>query len=128
MSRIKGKDTKPEMLIRRWLWSNGYRYRLHADNLPGKPDIVFSGRKKAIFVNGCFSHKHDCKYFKWPATNTGFWEEKITENVARDIRNYDMQAQLGWIHYVIWECEVKNDEECIQKRLADFIDNHSCIT
>jgi len=107
MSRIKGKDTKPEEVVRQLLWSHGYRYRLHRKDLPGKPDIVFPGRKKAIFIHGCFWHRHDCRYFKWPKTNTEFWQKKIGDNVLRDSRNYDLLAVSGWKCLVIWECETK---------------------
>ena len=107
MSRIKGKNTKPEMIVRQWLWQNGYRYRLHRKDLPGKPDIVFSGRKKVIFVNGCFWHKHNCKYFKWPKSNTKFWRQKIEANVRRDVDNYISLNTTGWNYMVVWECEIK---------------------
>lgn len=107
MSRIKGKDTKPEEILRKLLWKHGYRYRLHYKKLPGKPDIVFPSRKMVIFVNGCFWHKHECKYFKWPKTNTDFWEKKITGNVTRDNKNYKALVSLGWSYLIIWECELK---------------------
>lgn len=107
MSRIKGKNTKPEMIVRQWLWQNGYRYRLHRKDLPGKPDIVFSGRKKVIFINGCFWHKHNCKYFKWPKSNTKFWRQKIEANVRRDVDNYISLNTTGWNYMVVWECEIK---------------------
>ena len=96
MSRIKGKNTKPEMIIRQWLWRNGLRYRLHRNDLPGKPDIVFAGRKKVIFVNGCFWHKHNCKYFKWPKSNTEFWRQKIEGNIRRDADNCAALIAAGW--------------------------------
>ena len=107
MSQIRDKNTKPEILIRKWLWSNGYRYRLHINDLPGKPDIVFSGRRKAIFVNGCFWHKHNCRYFKWPKSNTEFWKDKIEGNVIRDNRNLQLLSEKGWQILVVWECETK---------------------
>ena len=108
MSRIQGKDTKPEMLLRKWLWSRGYRYRLHRKDIPGKPDIIFPGRKKVIFVHGCFWHKHACKYFKWPKTNFEFWEKKIKGNVSRDNRNYQLLTENNWQYLVVWECETKS--------------------
>lgn len=107
MSRIQGKDTKPEMMIRKWLWSNGYRYRLHKKDIPGKPDIVFIGRKKVIFVHGCFWHRHNCKFFKWPETNSDFWKKKIEGNVSRDNRNYQLLTENKWLYLVVWECETK---------------------
>ncbi|WP_319506045.1 very short patch repair endonuclease [uncultured Methanolobus sp.] len=124
MSQIKGKDTKPEMIVRKWLWNNRYRYRLHQKNLPGKPDIVFPGKKKAIFVNGCFWHKHDCKYFKWPKSNTEFWNQKIEGNVKKDAENYSKLVSQGWKYLVIWECELKRaDLTPLWNCLKDFIDS-----
>jgi DNA mismatch endonuclease (patch repair protein) len=107
MSRIRGKNTKPEILVRKWLWSKGYRYKLHRNELPGKPDIVFPGRKKAIFINGCFWHRHDCRYFKYPGTNIEFWKQKIGSNLDRDNNNYVSLADVGWSYLIIWECETK---------------------
>jgi DNA mismatch endonuclease (patch repair protein) len=107
MSRIRCKDTKPELLVRKWLWSKGYRYRLHAGKLAGKPDIVFPGRLKAIFIHGCFWHGHDCRYFKWPRANSEFWSHKIGCTVLRDKKNYAALVQDGWRCIVIWECETK---------------------
>jgi DNA mismatch endonuclease, patch repair protein len=107
MSRIRCKDTKPELLVRKWLWSKGYRYRLHVGKLAGKPDIVFPGRLKAIFIHGCFWHCHDCRYFKWPKANAEFWRQKIGSNVLRDKTNYDALDRAGWRYMVIWECETK---------------------
>ncbi len=122
MSRIKGKNTKPEEILRKLLWKHGYRYRLHYKKLPGKPDIVFPSRKKVIFVNGCFWHKHDCKYFKWPQTNTDFWKEKITGNVTRDNKNYNALSDLGWGFIVVWECELKEkDTQSVMNKLISFL-------
>lgn len=122
MSRIKGKNTKPEILIRKWLWGNGYRYRLHHYKLPGKPDIVFPGRRKAIFVHGCFWHKHSCRYFKWPETNSEFWKTKIKSNVKRDNDNYFALTKSGWEYLIIWECELKDNNEIVWERLKNFLD------
>lgn len=108
MSRIKSKNTKPELLVRKWLWSQGYRYRLHQNNLPGKPDIVFTRHRKAVFVNGCFWHKHHCKFFKWPQTNTEFWKKKINENVRRDRKYYQALIGNGWKYHIVWECELRS--------------------
>jgi len=124
MSQIRGKDTKPEMQVRRWLWHNGYRYRLHRKGLPGKPDIVFPGRKKVIFVHGCFWHKHDCRYFKWPATNPSFWKEKIMGTVARDRAQYAALQDMGWSYLVVWECELKaSDTSPLYQRLRCFLED-----
>ncbi len=122
MSRIKGKDTKPELLVRKWLWSRGYRYRLHRKDLPGKPDIVFPRHRKAVFVHGCFWHKHDCRYFKWPRTNREFWKKKINENVRRDQKNYQDLIADGWNYFIVWECELKNKFESTMHFLESFID------
>jgi DNA mismatch endonuclease (patch repair protein) len=122
MSRIKGKNTKPEMIVRQWLWRNGLRYRLHRNDLPGKPDIVFAGRKKVIFVNGCFWHKHNCKYFKWPKSNTEFWRQKIEGNIRRDADNCAALIAAGWDYMVIWECEIKEKNlEPLWKRIKAFL-------
>lgn len=123
MSRIKGKNTKPELLVRKWLWARGYRYRLHRKDLPGKPDIVFPGQKKAVFVHGCFWHKHTCRYFKWPRTNREFWQEKIIGNVSRDQRNYKALQECGWNYFVLWECELKGNAPEILGNLQAFLDN-----
>ena len=123
MSRIKGKNTKPELLVRKWLWSRGYRYRLHRKDLPGKPDIVFPRQKKAVFVHGCFWHKHDCRYFKWPRTNREFWKKKINENVRRDQKNYQDLIADGWNYFIVWECELKADITGLWDRLAEFLEN-----
>lgn len=108
MSKIQGKNTKPEMLVRKLLWKNGYRYRLHYKGLPGKPDIVFPGRKKLIFVNGCFWHRHDCRYFVWPKTNPEFWRQKIDNNFHRDQKNLAALIASGWGCLIIWECTFLN--------------------
>lgn len=122
MSRIKGKNTRPELLVRKWLWAQGYRYRLHRKGLPGKPDIVFPGRKKAVFVHGCFWHKHNCKYFKWPQTRTGFWKKKINENIRRDQKNYRALVDNDWDYFVVWECQIRGEHTEILVQLKSFID------
>lgn len=108
MSRIHGKDTKPEEKVRKFLFSQGFRYRKNDKRLPGKPDIVLPKYKTVIFVNGCFWHKHEgCKYFVWPKTNEDFWRAKILANVSRDQKNMKLLSELGWNVIVIWECELK---------------------
>jgi len=124
MSQIKSKNTRPEMLVRKWLWSQGYRYRLHQKGLPGKPDIVFPGRRKVLFVHGCFWHKHNCRYFKWPETNVTFWKNKITETVERDKKNYEKLKKAGWKYLIIWECEIK-DISIIENKIKKFIETDS---
>jgi DNA mismatch endonuclease (patch repair protein) len=110
MSRIKNKDTKPEMLVRKFLFANGFRYRLNDKKLPGKPDIVLPKYKTVIFVNGCFWHGHEnCKYFKLPGTRTEWWKEKIEKNIDNDLRKHLQLIELGYKVLIIWECEIKNN-------------------
>jgi DNA mismatch endonuclease (patch repair protein) len=107
MSRIKGKDTKPEMIVRKFLFSKGFRYRLHDKRLPGKPDLVLPKYKTVIFINGCFWHGHDgCKHFSVPKTNTEWWLNKIIGNISKDIQNIESLTREGWSVLVIWECEL----------------------
>ena len=108
MSRIKSKNTKPEIIVRKIVWGLGFRYRLHRKDLPGKPDLVFSGLKKVIFVHGCFWHRHTCKYGRVvPKTNAEFWQEKRLSNQTRDASNIKALKSLGWKVLVIWECQTK---------------------
>ncbi len=108
MSRIKGKNTKPEILLRKFLFSKGFRYRLNDKNLPGKPDIVLPKYKTVIFVNGCFWHGHEgCRYFVVPKTRTDWWMEKIQGNKQKDSENFLRLTQLGWKIVTIFECELK---------------------
>ena len=104
----KSRDTKPEIQVRKLLHSLGYRFRIQRKDLPGKPDIVLPKYRTAIFVNGCFWHRHEgCKYASTPSTNSEFWEKKFAANVERDARNYAVLKALGWHVVIIWECEVK---------------------
>ena len=106
MSRIRGKDTGPEMMVRRAFWKAGLRYRLHDKRLPGSPDLVFPGRRIAVFVHGCFWHCHDgCRNFRIPKTRTEWWAEKLALNTARDAKVRAELEASGWYVYVIWECE-----------------------
>ncbi len=108
MASIKGKDTKPEMIVRKYLFSRGMRFRVQVRKLPGNPDIVLTKYKTVIFVNGCFWHGHEgCRYFRLPKSNIEFWEEKIERNVARDVRNEAELKALGWRVVRVWECEIK---------------------
>ena len=108
MSHIRSKNTKPEQLVRQALWHQGFRYRLHVIDLPGKPDIVLPKYKAAIFINGCFWHGHDgCKDFVIPKSNTAFWLGKIGKNKERDARDRIALASDGWKVITIWECELK---------------------
>ena len=108
MSCIRGKNTKPEELVRKYLFSQGFRYRKNDARLPGKPDIVLPKYKTVIFVNGCFWHAHEgCKYFVWPKNNEEFWRKKIEGNVLRDTKNHRLLMESGWQVITIWECELK---------------------
>ena len=108
MAAIHGKDTKPEMVVRKWLWRHGYRYRLNHPRLPGKPDIVMRKYRTCIFVNGCFWHGHEgCRYYTIPKTNTEFWVNKVKRNKERDVKVQHELAAMGWHSITIWECELK---------------------
>jgi DNA mismatch endonuclease (patch repair protein) len=107
MAAIRGKDTQPEMLLRRLVHSMGYRYRLHVRNLPGCPDIVLPRHRKVILVHGCFWHRHNCRLGRpWPRTRAAFWRAKLEGNKARDIRNLRKLRQLGWKVLTVWECQI----------------------
>jgi len=111
MSQIKGKNTKPEILVRKFLFANGYRYRLHDKNFPGKPDIVLAKYMTVIFVNGCFWHGHqDCSKFVIPNTRREFWLNKITKNILNDKKNRLSLEQQGWKVLTVWECQLKKDK------------------
>lgn len=108
MAAIHGKDTKPEMVVRHWLWGHGFRYRLNHPRLPGKPDIVMRKYRTCIFVNGCFWHGHEgCRYYTIPKTNTEFWVNKVKRNKERDLKVQHELAAMGWHTITIWECELK---------------------
>jgi len=114
MSQIKGKNTKPEMLVRKFLFSKGFRYRLHVKNLPGKPDLILPKYKTVIFINGCFWHGHQgCRYFVIPQTRTDWWLEKINRTRLRDQDNIVHLKALGWNVIIIWECQLKKEIEQI---------------
>jgi DNA mismatch endonuclease, patch repair protein len=107
MSRIRGRDTAPELALRRALHHRGLRYRLYGAQLPGRPDIVFPSRRAVVFVHGCFWHRHDgCRIATTPKSNTSFWQAKFDRNVERDLRNGERLRELGWIVIVVWECEL----------------------
>lgn len=107
MSHIRSKNTKPEEIVRKYLFSKGLRYRKNVRKLPGCPDIVLKKYKAVIFVNGCLWHKHDCGRFVWPASNVEYWRNKIGRNVARDQESYRQLGDMGWRVFVIWECQLK---------------------
>ena len=123
MSKISSKDTKPEILVRKFLFSKGFRYRINVKTLPGKPDIVLPKYKTIIFVNGCFWHGHNCKKGKLPSSNTDFWKEKISNNKSRDAKNSDLLVNLGWKVIIIWQCEISkidNRTKILNKLLEDI--------
>jgi len=118
MSKIRGKDTKPELLVRKFLFSIGYRYKLHDSKLPCKPDIVLPKYRTVVQVNGCFWHGHEgCRFFKYPATRTEWWKSKIEKTIQRDENNNKKLNELGWNVITIWECELKDNKENTFKRL-----------
>lgn len=124
MARVRGRDTRPEMIVRRVIHGMGYRYRLHARDLPGHPDIVFRKRKKAIFVHGCFWHRHPdpaCKLARLPKTRLDFWLPKLEGNRRRDIANEERLEALGWRVLLIWECKLR-DREQLRNDLRRFIE------
>ena len=126
MSRIRNKNTKPEELVRKYLFSQGFRYRKNDSRLPGKPDIVLPKYKTVIFVNGCFWHGHEgCRYFVWPQNNEEFWENKISGNIQRDRRNRQVLTGQGWNVIVIWECELKKSK--VNETLSKLVQELRCI-
>ena len=110
MSRIKGRDTKPEMLVRSALHQRGFRFRLHCRDLPGRPDLVLPKYSTALFVNGCFWHYHQCRLSQLPKSNRSFWEAKLTANRQRDERNLAALKECGWYVAVVWECGLRDQE------------------
>ena len=122
MSRVRSKDTTPELAVRRLVFGMGYRYRLYDKRLPGRPDLVFAGRRKVVFVNGCFWHGHrGCRYARLPRTNTDFWRKKIRKNRARDRRNAALLEASGWKVLTVWQCELK-DVETLADSLYEFLE------
>jgi DNA mismatch endonuclease, patch repair protein len=117
MSSIRSRDTGPEMILRKALFADGYRFRVDFKGLPGRPDIVFTERKIAIFVNGCFWHRHGCPKSSIPKTRSAFWEEKFRRNVNRDAKNYQELEHLGWSVAVIWECEIASKFDLVLNRI-----------
>lgn len=120
MSSIRGRDTRPEIAVRKLVYALGYRYRLHVRKLPGCPDLVFRKRKKVIFVHGCFWHGHGCKKGHPPKSNLDYWLPKLEENKNRDARNIRELEALGWKVLVIWQCEIK-DAEQLKQRVISFL-------
>ena len=120
MSKISGKETKPEVLVRKYLFSKGFRFKKNDNSLPGKPDIVLPKYKSLIFINGCFWHGHNCKAGKLPDSNKDFWRRKISDNIERDQRNQDKLSNFGWNVIIVWQCHLKN-KEIREKRMNKLI-------
>lgn len=121
MSRVRSKGSRPEMLVRRAAHALGYRFRLHRADLPGSPDLVFAGRRKVVFVHGCFWHGHDCKLgARLPKTRVDFWAGKIARNVERDVQAQARLDEQGWKTLVLWECELR-DAASLAERLTEFL-------
>ncbi|SIR50426.1 T/G mismatch-specific endonuclease [Pseudacidovorax sp. RU35E] len=125
MSRIRGKDTKPELVVRSMLHRMGYRFRIHRKDLPGRPDIVLPRHRKAVLVHGCFWHGHLCKIAPGSKSNTAYWSPKIEANRARDQRNRVALAELGWQVLELWECEIR-DLPRTEERLLAFLKPDPC--
>lgn len=124
MRRIRSKDTKPEIRVRKLIFEMGYRYRLHWKKLPCKPDIIFPGRKKVIFVHGCFWHQHNdrnCNYVHKPKSRLNYWIPKLEKNKQRDIKNQKDIEDIGWKYLVIWECQIYNTEK-LKEIIKKFLD------
>lgn len=128
MSRVRGRDTKPEVLVRRLVHRMGFRYRLHDRRLPGAPDLVFKSRRKAIFIHGCFWHRHSdptCKLARMPKSKLDFWQAKLEGNRARDQRNQSNLDEMGWQYLIVWECELRHRERLENKLLAFLSEGES---
>jgi DNA mismatch endonuclease (patch repair protein) len=123
MAAITGRDTKPELIIRKALHARGFRYRLHVKDLPGRPDMVFPRYRAALFVNGCFWHGHDCDLFRWPRTREDFWRNKISANVRRDGANHGRLEEAEWRVGVVWECALKGPARMEGSLLTDSVSN-----
>lgn len=122
MSLVRSKNTMPELVVRKIVFSMGYRYRLHGADLPGKPDLVFRTRKKTIFVNGCFWHRHEgCKKATTPSSRLEYWLPKFMRTVERDSKHLNTLREMGWKTLVVWECELK-DADALAGRLKAFLD------
>ncbi len=125
MRAVKGKDTGPEMAVRRAVHAMGYRYRLHRADLPGKPDLAFPARRKVVFVHGCFWHMHDCpRGARMPRANRDYWTRKLERNRARDAANRERLREAGWDALVVWECEI-GDRDALRARLAAFLEDRA---
>ncbi len=127
MSNIRSTNSKPEEIVRKYLFAHGFRYRKNVKSLPGCPDIVLPKYSTVIFVNGCFWHKHDCGRFVWPASNEDYWRTKILKNVNRDMENYEKLRSMGWKVLVVWECELKKKilDTTMDRLMASILSNEN---
>lgn len=124
MAKVRSKNTKPEITVRRLVYSLGYRYRLHANSLPGKPDLVFASRKKIIFVHGCFWHRHEnCRLATTPSSKQEYWLPKFARNIERDKVSEEKLKKLGWDIFIIWECQLKDIDQLAEK-VQIFLNTH----
>lgn len=123
MAGIRGKNTKPEIMVRKTLHARGFRFRLHRKDLQGSPDLVLPKYRAVIFINGCFWHGHDCHLFKWPQTRSDFWYSKIKGNIYRDQRSLDELLRLGWRVCTLWECEIKGVGEYRRLEVIDELES-----
>lgn len=122
MSRIRGQDTRPEKKLRSLLHRNGFRYRVHVSDLPGRPDIVLPKYNSVILVHGCFWHRHPgCRYATTPKSRADFWQEKFTGNVERDQSNLNLLKKNGWFPIIVWECELKDDTDAVMERISTML-------
>lgn len=125
MRGIRGSNTQPELQVRKELHARGFRYRLNAKELPGRPDIVLPKWKTVIFVHGCFWHAHQgCRYFRIPATRIEFWQEKLAANAARDARQVEQLLEMGWRVLVVWECALRNDNATTLGKVVTFVESN----
>lgn len=127
MSSIRGRNTRPELGVRRRVWSEGFRYRLHVKKLPGTPDLVLAKYRLAIFVHGCFWHQHGCSKAKRPSSNQEYWDRKLDGNVARDDRDRVQLEKQGWTVVTIWECTLESDSESLLERLKGIRADHPFV-
>lgn len=123
MQAVQSSDTGPELKIRRILHRMGYRYRLHRKDLPGTPDLVFPGRKKVVFVHGCFWHWHGCRYGQLPKSRLDYWQPKLERNVERDRERIFRLEEAGWTVHVVWQCEIRREFETAIAEIAAFLDD-----
>jgi DNA mismatch endonuclease (patch repair protein) len=125
MARVRGKDTAPEVLVRKLIYKMGYRYRLQGRDLPGNPDIVFKSRKKVIFIHGCFWHGHDCRAGKKrPKSNIEYWLPKLDRTRARDAKNQEQLLEMNWDFLVLWECQLK-DKAALSETISKYIEERA---